>query len=367
MATYKVIQDIEAEDKLLGPLTLKQFIFASITVLCLYLSFIFLTKGLGFFLIILLPPAVFFGVLAFPWSKTQPTEIWLLAKIRYFFKPRKRIWDQSGMKQLVTVTAPKQLEKHLTDGLSQREVRSRLSALANTIDSRGWAVKNVNVNLFSQAAYATQGGDRLVSPSNLPQDVSFTDVTATDDMMDEQNNPTAQHLEQMITQSEKAHRDKIVSSMNRPQNSQQQTPQDYWFMHQNDPTNIPQGMTTAQSKVVSPGADSSTAKPNVSKQEEEQLLEKIHNKQSKKKPANTHLKTIQPLSEQKDPQKKQDQQEKSANTEDKQPEKNSKKPPTDPAIMGLAGNDDLNISTISRIANKKDQEPPSDEVVVNLR
>lgn len=25
MATYKVLQDIEAEDKLLGPLTLKQF------------------------------------------------------------------------------------------------------------------------------------------------------------------------------------------------------------------------------------------------------------------------------------------------------------------------------------------------------
>ena len=28
MATYKVIQDIEAEDKLIGPLTLRQFIYA---------------------------------------------------------------------------------------------------------------------------------------------------------------------------------------------------------------------------------------------------------------------------------------------------------------------------------------------------
>ncbi len=32
MATYKVLQDIEAEDKLLGPLTLKQFIFAVVTL-----------------------------------------------------------------------------------------------------------------------------------------------------------------------------------------------------------------------------------------------------------------------------------------------------------------------------------------------
>jgi hypothetical protein len=32
MATYKVIQDIEAEDKLVGPLSLKQFIFALIAI-----------------------------------------------------------------------------------------------------------------------------------------------------------------------------------------------------------------------------------------------------------------------------------------------------------------------------------------------
>ena len=40
MATYKVIQDIEAEDKLVGPLTLKQFIYAGISALCLYICFI---------------------------------------------------------------------------------------------------------------------------------------------------------------------------------------------------------------------------------------------------------------------------------------------------------------------------------------
>ncbi len=46
MATYKVIQDIEAEDKFVGPLTLKQFIFACITVVLGYLSFLLLTKNL---------------------------------------------------------------------------------------------------------------------------------------------------------------------------------------------------------------------------------------------------------------------------------------------------------------------------------
>ncbi len=40
MATYKVLQDIEAEDKILGPLSLRQFIYGLITVFFLYLCFI---------------------------------------------------------------------------------------------------------------------------------------------------------------------------------------------------------------------------------------------------------------------------------------------------------------------------------------
>ena len=69
---------------------------------------------------------IFFGALAAPIGKDQPTEVWLLARIRFFLKPRQRLWNQDGMSQLVTVTAPKKEERVLTDGLSQTEVRSRL-------------------------------------------------------------------------------------------------------------------------------------------------------------------------------------------------------------------------------------------------
>ena len=58
MATYKVIQDIEAEDKLVGPLTLRQFIYASVGAVCLYLSFLVLTKHAGFLAIFFLPVAL---------------------------------------------------------------------------------------------------------------------------------------------------------------------------------------------------------------------------------------------------------------------------------------------------------------------
>jgi hypothetical protein len=147
MATYKVLQDIEAEDKLIGPLTLRQCIYAGIAMGCSYLSVLATSKHAAFVLVLFVPVIGICSFFAFPWRQDQPTEVWALAKIRFYLKPRRRIWDQSDVKQLVTITAPKHVERVLTNGLNQDEVRSRLNALASTIDSRGWAIKNVNVSL----------------------------------------------------------------------------------------------------------------------------------------------------------------------------------------------------------------------------
>src|SRR5690242_7436024 len=109
MANYKVIQDIEAEDKLLGPLTLRQFIYALVSVFFLYICFIVIKSKVYLLLFAFFPPALFTGFFAFPFMKDQPTEVWALAKIRFMFKPRKRVWDQMGVKELVTITVPKKV------------------------------------------------------------------------------------------------------------------------------------------------------------------------------------------------------------------------------------------------------------------
>src|SRR6478609_6736928 len=101
MATYKVIQDIEAEDKLVGPLTLRQFIYAGVAAVCLYLCFVAYTKHVIFLVGIFLPIAAVGTFFAFPWKGEQPTEIWALARLRFMLKPRVRIWDQSNVKDLV--------------------------------------------------------------------------------------------------------------------------------------------------------------------------------------------------------------------------------------------------------------------------
>ncbi len=124
VSTYKVIQDIEAEDKLLGPLTLRQFVYAAIVIVSGFIGFK-LAIAHWYLALPLLPHTIFFAVLAAPFGHDQSNEVWLLAKIRFFLKPRRRIWDQSGLKDLVTITVPKKIERHLTNGLGQDEVKSR--------------------------------------------------------------------------------------------------------------------------------------------------------------------------------------------------------------------------------------------------
>lgn len=350
MATYKVIQDIEAEDHILGPLSLRQFIYGLIAALCFYLCYIVISRGAGYLVVLFLPPGLFCAFFAAPFGKDQPTEIWALAKIRFYFKPRKRIWDQSGMKELVSITVPKKVEIHRTDGLSQIEVRSRLSALANTIDSRGWAVKDVDLNLYTRPGLLSSNAssDRLVEVGSLPQQVPSFDVTASDDMLDEHTNPIAQQFDQMINASTQAHRKQIEDMMNNTTSnevvlpapmSQAPTKNDNWFMQQASPS--------------IPGTPSqpSTATPlNGGAADDSAVSSQLRAKSQAQDVVYEHMKTIQPINQQ---------------SASPQPTPAPAPVQPGPAAKQLATNDDLNISTIARVANKQDL-PPDEEVIIPL-
>jgi len=85
MATYKVIQDIEAEDKLIGPLSLRQFIYAIVMLAILFVGYTIATipqviyLKVGFALPFLFP-AMLFGFLASPFGHDQTSEVWCWQK-----------------------------------------------------------------------------------------------------------------------------------------------------------------------------------------------------------------------------------------------------------------------------------------------
>lgn len=379
MATYKVLQDIEAEDKLFGPFTLKQFIFGGITVVIGFIVFRILLLGLPIYItipivLLFLPFFLLFGFLAAPIGRDQSSETWLLARLRFLFKPRTRIWSQDGIKELVTITAPKVVEKVYTDNFTQDEVRSRLKALANTVDSRGWAVKNVNTNLFNQPDYiqnSAMNSDRLIDPSAIPQEVPSIDVLPSDDILDPINNPTAQHFDSLINEASASYKKLVRQNMQASTNStpinENQTPDDYYFMNDGvDTSSVPSDYSTFTNRsVVSPGTSNSVI--NVEETaEEKEIAHRISERAKESKEFLTgHGNVVQPLHDkegnliQNNPQ---------VSTQDQNHQADTVQNTPDPDIIGLAYRNDLYIDTTARQAQKikESKSAGDDEVVISL-
>jgi hypothetical protein len=136
MAQYKVPQDVEAEDKLLGPFTFRQFIYLIITTALIALAW-GLFQLFPLLVVIPLPPIVFFGALALPLKKDQPMETYLTAIVSYYLKPHKRLWTAGQPNSTIAIAAPKIDTGPRTKDLSEDEVTHRLSFLSNLIDSNG--------------------------------------------------------------------------------------------------------------------------------------------------------------------------------------------------------------------------------------
>ena len=78
MAVYKVAQDVEADDKLLGPFSFRQFVYLIIVAISLGLAW-GLSQLFIALAIIPLPITILFGALALPLRKDQPMEVYLAA------------------------------------------------------------------------------------------------------------------------------------------------------------------------------------------------------------------------------------------------------------------------------------------------
>ena len=201
MSVYKVPQDVEAEDKLLGPFSFRQFVFLIIAVIGIAIAY-----GLSTILlplaIIPVPIILFFGALALPLKKDQPMEVYLAAVISFMLKPKKRLWQPDGIERLVEVIAPKVEEKTYGNNYDQAEVQRRLSYLANLVDSQGWSIRGVN------------------NPNSSMRADLFNEGQATNDILDE-NSATAQNINHLINQSDVRRRQEVIQKM---QTGQSATP-----------------------------------------------------------------------------------------------------------------------------------------------
>ena len=385
MAQYKVPQDVEAEDKFVGPLTFKQFLFAGATLISGYLCFLIITSPVPFFAVLLLP--VFLVSLAFtiPWSKDQPTELFLASRIRFLFMKRKRIWDQTGMKDLVTITVPKRVAHVYSDGLSLDEVHSRMSALSSVVDTRGWAVKNAQ---RPTAITQQEESDRLIEPVHPDVTPEEMDMQRMPDVLDE-HSQRSQQMDTMIKQAEDSHRkealDMIASARaaQAPTGSQTKSRRNKasanldvdsligdYTLPAVDPTHA-----SMKQQTITPNSASisqPTIKPQkvkaaqLSAEDEQKMLDKLHKKQAIEKEVNkhSHMKVIDPSG-----QSSSSHAPVSTNSDDDEDEtvtQTARAAQSNPDILSLARNDDRSVESLAREASKKNHDSNDGEVVISL-
>ncbi|RYX79404.1 hypothetical protein EON76_01630 [bacterium] len=196
MAVYKVPQDVEADDKLIGPFSFRQFIYLIVVAISmagawgLYQVFIPLV-------IVPIPIIIFFAALALPLRKDQPMETYLSAVVSfYFLKSRKRMWQPDGIDSFVTIIPPKDSEKILTKQFGEDEATRRLGYLADLVDSHGWSVR----------------GEGVPTPDTSISSDLYYESQATGDMMDT-NNAASQRLTQGLQQSSSAAHQNAMAQM----------------------------------------------------------------------------------------------------------------------------------------------------------
>ena len=215
MAEHKVPQNVEAEDKLIGPFSFRQFVYLMIAVALGFFAFIL--GQIAFPLAVIPAPfCLFFLVIALPLRKDQPTEIYVAALLKYYFKPRVRIWKADGEQPLVEISNPTTDEGPKTKDIAGDEVSRRLSFLANLSDTQGWSVRGMgapvnNTNLNDEFASDAINFEDVMEDSSLSNSI--------DHMLDRSEQKMRQNaIEQMKRAMQRMNANTQVSNNQTPLN-----------------------------------------------------------------------------------------------------------------------------------------------------
>ena len=315
MAVYKVPQDVEADDKLIGPFSFRQFIYLIIVVMAIALAW-----GLAQLFIPLaivpLPVILLFGALALPLRKDQPMETYMAAMVSFFLKPHHRLWDPDGIDSLIEITAPKMVEIQRIKNITQGEAERSFDYLAEIVDTQGWSVR----------------GSGVQAPNSAMISDAYFEAQQTQDIMDS-NNAMAQSFSQKLSQSDaRRHQDAMNMMLGQTTVATQITPAVRYF---NDTT------------ISTPTA---AIDPNI-----------VQHFDFNPYPDEMQQTIINPIDLPQRPII-------GPSISAAKPAPSTSEKPTAAGIINLANNSDLSIETIAREANRINRKQDfSEEVVISLR
>jgi len=128
-------QNIDLEDKIVGPLTLIQFLYVLSGGIIDYLLFLSLGSGSFFFWLIGVPVALIALALAFLKIQDQPLSYFIKAGLIYLSRPKIRLWQRQGL--AIPILQAPQKKTAAVAAPSRKIEKSELEKLAYTLDTRG--------------------------------------------------------------------------------------------------------------------------------------------------------------------------------------------------------------------------------------
>jgi|SRR3989344_5247920 len=136
MHQFTVPQFIDVEDKIFGPITVRQFVIllaGSIVIAICYKIFDF-----SLFITLAILIVIFCGVFAFARINGRPFHLFVLNIIQTLKKSRLRVWNNSsGNKGVDVVTVEKRETNDTQAPIVKRHTASRLAELSLIIDTGG--------------------------------------------------------------------------------------------------------------------------------------------------------------------------------------------------------------------------------------
>lgn len=172
MSTYTIPQDVETEDKIIGPFGIRQLIYL---IICAALG------GLAFGLwqltpvlaILPIPPLLFFLIISLPLGKSQPMEIYVIALIKFYFFPQKHLWIADGEEDFVKINEDVNINKPASKEFDSEEAEKRISFLSDIIETHGWNTR-------------VQSGNSAVNDEIQREVANLSDVYAVQNNVDDQ-------------------------------------------------------------------------------------------------------------------------------------------------------------------------------------
>lgn len=138
--SYKIPQNVDLEDKIFGPFTLKQFLYLLGAGIVTFISFsTFFAVAPPVFYVITFATWVAAIAFVFVRPNEQPFAKFIASFVTFATKPQRRTWRRIPTLNEIKLVDDEPKAPAAPVEPDMDEVRSRLSRLAHVVDTRGWS------------------------------------------------------------------------------------------------------------------------------------------------------------------------------------------------------------------------------------